>query len=344
MQYVNRLGSLVVHNYLDIGYTMPRKMQLKSALLALLLFLIPATGHASAQNFSSWLEGVKQDARAKGISQATINAAFAHVQYLPRVIELDRKQPETTISFSHYIQRVLPSSRIQKAQKLYRENAALLNAIGKRYGVQPRFIVALWGIESNFGENTGGFSIIDSLATLAHDGRRSEFFRDELMKALKIIDQGHIRAEEMKGSWAGAMGQTQFMPSSFLKFAVDYDGDGKQDIWKNKADAFASIANYLSKEGWNDEYTWGRQVKIPANLSRDYISIDRADSLHVWKTRGIQTTTGGVLPEADIRASLVKPGETDALYYLVYPNYKVILKWNRSKYFATAVGIFADSI
>lgn len=325
---------------------MLRKIQLKSILcqIVLLLVLTPATSYASAQNFTSWLAAVKQEARTKGISQTTIDQALGNVQYLPRVIELDRKQPESTVSFSHYLQRVLPPSRIQKARNLYHQNAALLNTIGQRYGVQPRFIVALWGIESNFGENTGGFSIIDALATLAHDGRRSEFFRSELLKALIIIDQGHIRASEMKGSWAGAMGQTQFMPSSFLKYAVDYDGDGKQDIWKNKADAFASIANYLSKEGWNDEYTWGRQVNIPANLDRTYINIDHSDKLQSWRARGVRTKNGGILPDAPIKASLIKPGETDRLYYLAYPNYKVILKWNRSKYFATAVGLFADDI
>lgn len=326
---------------------MPRKMQLKSCLAYTLLLAsltFPSAAFASAQNFPSWLEGVKKDARAKGISPATINEALSNVHYLPRVIELDRKQPETTITLSKYIQNVVPQARVQKARQLYRQHQALLNEISHRYGVQPRFIVALWGIESNFGENMGGFSIIDSLATLAHDGRRSQFFRTELMNALRIIDKGHIRAAEMKGSWAGAMGQTQFMPSSFLSFAVDYDGDGKQDIWKNKADAFASIANYLSKVGWDDAYTWGRQVQVPSNLSRQYIDIEKSYDLQTWHSRGIRAENGENLPNAPIKASLVKPGEKDNLYYLAYPNYKVVLKWNRSKYFATAVGLLSDAI
>lgn len=315
-------------------------------LLATLLFsfVFPSTGIASQSNFPTWLDGVKREARAKGISQATINAALGHVNYLPRVIELDRKQPETTITFSQYIARVVPQDRVQKARKLYQQNQQLLQEIGRKYGVQPRFIIALWGIESNFGENTGNFSIIDSLATLAHDGRRSEFFRGELMNALKIIDQGHIRAAEMTGSWAGAMGQTQFMPSSFLSYAVDYNGDGKRDIWKNKADAFASIANYLSKVGWDDQYTWGRQVSVPNGFNHRYVNADSAYDLQTWNARGIKTVSGRELPNTAIKASLVKPGEKDNLYYLAYPNYKVVLKWNRSKYFATAVGLLSDAI
>lgn len=305
---------------------------------------VASSAQATNINFHTWLAGVRQEAIHNGISPNTVDRAFANAQFLPKVIELDRKQPETTITFQQYLNNVVTQARIQKARRLYQENRVLLETIGKRYGVQPRFIVALWGIESNFGENTGGFSIINSLATLGYEGRRSTFFRAELINALKILDQGHISVAEMKGSWAGAMGQTQFMPSSFLKFAVDYDGNGKRDIWHSKADAFASIANYLASVGWDDEYTWGRQVTVPAAIDSRLVDIKKEKNLQAWRREGIQPRNGGILPDAPIQASLIRPHPKDNLYYLAYPNYKVVLKWNRSLYFATAVGIFSDAI
>ncbi len=318
---------------------------MRIALLGLMATLaFPLSVQANTQPFSAWVEGVKQEAIKKGISSRTVDAALRNVVHIDRVIELDRKQPEGTKTFAQYMQSVVPASRIQQARKLYHQNRPLLEKIGKEYGVQPRFIVALWGVESNFGQNMGGFSIVNALATLAYDGRRSEFFRGELMHALRILDEGHITPEKMVGSWAGAMGQTQFMPSSFLKLAVDYDGDGKRDIWTTRADAFASIANYLSKSGWDDEYTWGRKVHIPANMSPDLVSLDNTKTLAEWESLGIRDAAGHALPNAPIRASLIRPGKTEHFYYLIYPNYKVLLKWNYSSYFATAVSTLADSI
>lgn len=299
---------------------------------------------APQQGFSQWVQGVKKDAVRQGVRQATVDAAFAHVQHLPKVIELDRKQPETTITFKQYLNNVVTASRIEQGKKLYRENQVLLEKIGKQYGVQPRFIVALWGIESNYGQNTGGFSIINALATLAYDGRRSAFFREELMNALKILDKGDVTVDSMKGSWAGAMGQTQFMPSSFLKLAVDYDGDGKRDIWGNKADAFASIANYLSKVGWDDRYTWGREVQVPSGINKKLIDIKHNKDLTGWHNLGVRGKGGKALPKVALSASLIQPSAENNLYYLAYPNYKVVLKWNRSLYFATAVGLLSDAI
>lgn len=322
-------------------------MQLKSCFkYAVLLtsLALPLTANAAPKDFDKWLKDVRQDALNKGISKETVKEALSDVTYLPRVIELDRKQPEGTMTFSKYIQNVLPQSRVDKARKLYQQNKPLLEKIGKKYGVQPRFIVALWGIESNFGENMGGFSVVDSLATLAHDGRRSKFFRSELMNALKIIDQGHISATAMKGSWAGAMGQTQFMPSSFNSYAVDYDGDGKKDIWSNKKDAFASIANYLSNVGWDNQYTWGRQVDAPVKKVSTLVNSNKKYDLQTWNKKGVKTASGKALPIVDIKAHLVKPGDNDNLYYLAYHNFDVVLRWNRSKYFATAVGLLSDKI
>lgn len=257
-----------------------------------LALLLPFAAHAQEdyqQPFNEWLSELRQEAEDAGIRRATLNAALEGIQPLDEVIALDRNQPEYKFTQAQYLKRVVPPARIQKARKLYNEHRELLQKISKHYGVQPQYIVALWGIESNFGSNMGNFNVVEALATLAYDGRRSRYFRGELIDALTIIDQGHITAADMRGSWAGAMGQCQFMPKSFLKFAVDYDGDGHKDIWSNEADVFASIANYLHTEGWKP---------------------------------------GQGLGSAKHRGS----------------NFNVLLKWNRSRYFATAVGVLADSI
>ena len=212
--------------------------------------------------FATWVKELEEDARAAGISEKTIEEALGGLAPLPEVVGLDRKQPETRQTFERYRNRVLSESRVEKGRKLLKEHRKLLNKIAAEYKVQPRFIISLWGIETSFGSFLGGHQVIKALATLAYDGRRSEMFRRELIAALRILDRGDIALEDMKGSWAGAMGQCQFMPSSFLRYAVDYNGDGKRDIWNTLPDVFASIANYLSKSGWDDKYTWGRPVKL----------------------------------------------------------------------------------
>lgn len=219
--------------------------------------------------FQKWLAGFKRDAKAKGISQKTIDEAFASTDYPDRtVLRLDRKQPESTQTIEQYLEKVVSAQRIEQGRQLLAENKPLLDEVSAKYNVPPQYIVALWGIETNYGENTGGFSVVDSLATLAFDGRRSEYFSGELLNALTIIDQDHIEAYDMSGSWAGAMGQCQFMPSSFLTFAVDHDNDGKRDIWNTQADVFASIANYLSRSGWNTDKENNFNVLLKWNRSR----------------------------------------------------------------------------
>jgi membrane-bound lytic murein transglycosylase B len=224
--------------------------------------------HVPDQAFQNWLADFKSDALSKGISQQTLNEAFASTEPIDRVIELDRKQPESTMTLEEYLQKVVSAQRISQGKELYSENRALLDQISAEYGVPGNYIVALWGIETNYGNNTGGFSIVDSLATLAYDGRRSEYFRGELINALKIIDADHIDAIDMDGSWAGAMGQCQFMPSSFLSYAVDYNHDGKRDIWNTQEDVFASIANYLHSSGWNNDEENNFNVLLKWNRSR----------------------------------------------------------------------------
>tara|TARA_Y100000588_G_scaffold49519_1_gene46635 strand:+ start:226 stop:1326 length:1101 start_codon:yes stop_codon:yes gene_type:complete len=296
-------------------------------------------------NFSVWLRNFKKEASTAGISEETLAKAFSNVQPIPRVIELDRKQPEFTLTFKKYQQRVVSTRRIKLGKKLLVKHKRLLSAIGQKYNVQPRFIVALWGIETDFGRLTGGFPVIASLATLAYDGRRSKFFRRELLLALKIIDNGHISAENMIGSWAGAMGQNQFMPSSFNAYAVDYDGDGAKDIWKTLADVFASTANYLSKSGWKVDQTWGRPVTLPKDFSNKLVGRKIKKRLQDWQAVGVRKADGSDLPIRNLRASIIRPergGGGPA--FVAYHNYGVILKWNRSDYFATAVGKLSDEL
>ena len=220
----------------------------------------------------------------------------------------------------------------------------MLDRVAADYGVQPRFIVALWGIESNYGSFTGEFPVIGALATLAYEGRRAAFFRKELLQALRIVDQGDVAPAQMMGSWAGAMGQSQFMPSSYLARAVDYDGDGRRDIWTTPPDVFASIANYLAKAGWNDRHTWGRQVQIADHVKADAAGLEVVRPLPEWQALGVRTSNGDALPMVALDASLLRMDDDDGPAYLVYNNFRVLMAWNRSTYFALTVGELADLI
>jgi membrane-bound lytic murein transglycosylase B len=301
------------------------------------------------RGFRAWLAAFRTEAEGQGVSRATLAAALDQARLQPRVLELDRAQPERRLTFAEYRQRVLNEQRVRDGRAMYARHRALLDEVGRIYGVQPRFIVALWGLETSYGRNTGGFDVIDALATLAYEGRRADFFRGELLKALMIIDQGHIGAKEMRGSWAGAMGQNQFMPSSFVNFAVDHDRDGRTDIWQSLPDVFASAANYLAKAGWNGAETWGRPVQVPRGIAPETTGLDVKKSLQEWTALGVRAADGGPLPVIDRQASLVFPGATPenrtaGEAYLVYDNYRVIMRWNRSTFFATTVGILADRI
>jgi membrane-bound lytic murein transglycosylase B len=302
------------------------------------------TAWAAPTDFPTWLAAFKQEAIAKGIRRDTVEAAFVGVQPSAKVLELDRKQPEGTVSFQDYLDRAITQQRVDIARRHFDENRALLTAISRRYNVQPRFILALWGIETGFGTFTGDFSVVAALATLAYDGRRGDFFRSELIAALRILDQGHFKPAELKGSWAGAMGQTQFMPSSFLKYAVDYDGKGRQDIWTDRADVFASIANYLATVGWDGTVGWGREVILPAGFDSALLGGQALRSVDDWRSLGVLPSDGGRLPRLDLEAGLVQPGGAAGPTLMTYGNYRVIMKWNRSLYFASAVSFLADRI
>jgi membrane-bound lytic murein transglycosylase B len=299
---------------------------------------------AQSQDFAAFLDRLRAEARDKGIRAETVETALAGVQHIDKVIELDRKQPEFTMTFDTYMSRVVSPEKVAKGRARLAENRALLAEIEQRYGVQPRFVVALWGIETDYGRVTGGYPIVSSLATLAFDGRRSAYFKGELMNALTIVDQGHIKSKDMIGSWAGAMGQCQFMPSSFLKFAEDWDGDGRRDIWTTRGDVLASAANYLGKSGWQHEQTWGRPVRLPAGFDAKLIGLDTRKSLAEWSRLGVKSGDGKALPHKDLQASVVLAETGKGPAFLVYDNFRTIMKWNRSTFFALAAGHLADRI
>lgn len=308
---------------------------------------VAALGYAgsalAAEGFAGFLDGVRSEARARGLKEATISSALDGLAPIERVVELDRRQPEFTLTFDQYMRRVVSAQRVEKGRARLAEHRGILDRVARAYRVQPRFIVALWGIETDFGRVRGSFPIIAALATLAHDGRRSRYFRKELFNALTIIDQGHISARAMIGSWAGAMGQNQFMPSSFLRYAVDHDGDGRRDIWTNRADVFASTANYLREVGWRDDQTWGRPVRLPSGFDPELLGLKTRKGLAAWQELGVRRADGTDLPGRNLAASILRPGE-DGPPFAVYDNYRAILKWNRSHLFAVAVGSLADRI
>ncbi len=312
--------------------------------LAAGLVFSTAQADEAAIDFNVWLEAVRTEASGRGVSDAIIEAALTGIAPIPRIIELDRAQPEFTLTFEQYLERVVPDARVAKGRQMLGANRALLDEVGAAYGVRPRFIVALWGIETDFGRLTGGFSVVEALATLAYDGRRSEFFRKELFDALQILNEGHISPADMTGSWAGAMGQSQFMPSSFLGFAQDYDKDGRRDIWTTKADVFASAANYLANYGWANDQTWGREVRLPANLDPTLIGLDVKRSPADWQSLGVRCADGRDLPVRAMAGSIVLPDGEGGRAFLVYGNFETILRWNRSTYFGIAVGHLADRI
>ena len=320
------------------------KFLLNSKSLILLIFVVIfSNSNAYSDNtFLDFIDKVAFEAKTKGISKNIIKDFKTHAKFIPRVIELDKSQPEFKLTLDQYLKRVVTPLRIKNANIKYQQNKIQIKEISKFYGVQPRFLIALWGIETDFGRLTGGFSVISSLATLAYDGRRHDYFKKELFNALKIIDDGHISLKKMTGSWAGAMGQCQFMPSSFLNYASDWDKNGSKDIWNTKSDVFASAANYLKKVGWSDKTTWGRKVYI-GNYKGNY-NKNKLLYLKEWSNEGILKMNKKKLPLILLKARLIIPDNYGNYGFLVYNNFDSLLNWNRSNYFAIAVGKLSDSI
>lgn len=337
---------------------MKRRSALPCALIAfaaLLSVLVPTStvrAEEEPQPFPQWLDDLRAEALTKGISQQTVTVALGNVELVPRVIELDRKQPEFTLTLAEYLEKRVTEDIVAEGKELLAENRKLLAKVQAKYGVQPRFLVALWGIETKFGKYTGTFGVIPALVTLAYDDRRKDKFRAELFDALRIVDQGDVEAAAMTGSWAGALGQNQFMPSVFLKYAVDFDGDGKRDIWNSLPDMFGSAANYLSQSGWKGDETWGREVQLPPDFDHSladpfdhhHSDGDMRKTLQEWGDLGVRRADGGPLPARDLSASLIEPDGSSGKAYLVYDDFRVLLTWNPAFLFAVTVGTLADRL
>ncbi len=296
------------------------------------------------QTFRDWLEAFRKEARGQGISDETLDASIRGIEPVARVIELDLSQPEFTQTFWSYLGRRVTERSVERGRELLDQHRGLLDEIYREYGVPPRYIIAFWGMETNFGDYLGSFQVIEALATLAYNQRRSEFFRAELLEALRIIDQGHITPDKMKGSWAGAMGQMQFLPSTFIGHAVDYTGNGRKDIWGSLPDAFASAAKFLSDIGWNKGELWGREVLLPEDFDLGLSGMETEKTVNEWSNSGVRRAYGDPLPEADMEGSVILPQGHDGPAFLVYNNFRVIMGWNRSVNYAIAVGHLADRI
>lgn len=325
----------------------PFRLSRRAVLAAAPLLAVPLGGGMAAaaeSGFSDFLAALEREAFAQGIRAGTIATAFPYIQYLPHVIALDRQQPERKLTFAEYFAKVVTQQRLDDARRHLVDNWVLLQQVRQYFNVQPRFVVALWGVESDFGRIMGNYSVPAALATLAYDGRRGPLFRAELIAALRILDHGDIRVDNMVGSWAGAMGQCQFMPSTFLSYAVDFDGTGRRDIWNDRADVLASIGNYLAHLGWRGGEDWGREVSVPVDFDARLAGLESRRSTAEWARLGVRPAGAAPFTGREPPASLVLPDGIGGTGFLVFENFRAIKRWNNSTYFAAAVGYIADSI
>ena len=311
--------------------------------LALPAFGQDTTTSANTDAFGECKARLSDQAIAAGVSHQTANSVMADVEQRDRVIELDRRQPECTTTFADYLGGRVNGDRISKGRMLLEQHSELLDRFTAETGVPAPYLVAFWGLETNFGSYFGKMSVPSSLTTLACDPRRSSFFTEQLIAALRIIDEGAIPAKQMEGSWAGAMGHVQFVPTVFLKHAVDADGDAQRDLWHSLPDAMMSAGTFLESMGWNPDYRWGREVLLPQQL--DYALADgRRLPLSKWRELGITDAFGNALADEPIEASLVVPAGHQGAAFLAYHNFKVIMGGNRSEFYAIAVGHLADRV
>jgi len=299
------------------------------------------------QAFQTWWQTEMAPALlARGIAPETLDRVGPTLAFDPDVIDLDRRQPEKTIPFSRYVHNALPSSRLDKGRALMRENAGVLASAEASYGVPGAALIALWGMESSFGENGGDNQTVNALASLAYEGRRAAFFKNELAEALLIVQEEGIVPYLLQGSWAGAMGQCQFMPSTYRRYAVDGDGDGRRDIWGSLPDVFASMARYLNAEGWQRGLVWGHEVKAMRPLPSTLVGLDSPPrEASFWQKQGLRDARGRALPLGkDATYVLIQPDGAAGRSFLVTDNFRALMRWNRSTYFATTAGLFMDKM
>jgi membrane-bound lytic murein transglycosylase B len=312
--------------------------------LFFLLALLAAAPACAQTDFTAWLADFRRDATAQGISNDTLDAALTGITPVERVIVLDNRQPEFLSTFSDYLNKRVTASRVAKGQAKLAEHAALLDAVEQEYGVSKFVLVAFWGLETNYGANMGTLNIPASLATLAWEGRRSGFFRSQLLDALRIIDAGHVAAIDMVGSWAGAMGNMQFMPSTFRAYAVDGDGDARIDLWRSLPDAMNSAANYLARAGWHPGEPVAIEVRLPAGFDWRQARAAHRLPMTEWTTLGVKTMDDSALPRVNGRAAIVVPQGWQGPAFMVFDNFDVVMKWNRSVSYALSVAQLAQQI
>lgn len=309
---------------------------------------------APRPSFDEWLAELRAEAQSRGIRKEVLDTAFAALAPIEQTLKRDRAQAEFTLNVQTYLKQRLTPQTIRTAQQMSERHRDLLARIARDYGVSATIIVAVWGLESNFGRFAGVRPTIPTLATLAYDTRRSAMFRAELLSALEILNAGDIELEKFKGSWAGALGQPQFMPSKYLDFAQDFDGDGRRDIWSSQPDVFASIAYFLQRHGWTTGSTWGSEVKATRAARSTLAATPRreqgcraqrlmteAQPLDAWRAAGLRTMSGAPLPGGTRTASLVEAGSR---MFLVYENYDALLAYNCAHNYALSVGLLSDRI
>lgn len=316
--------------------------------VAVLIFALNAKANDTEakfaqQDFAAFLSNIRMQAISQGVSATTLDQAFAGLTPDPKVIEFDRNQAEFTLNFWRYLNSRVSAGRLAKGRLKLQENQALLNQIYQKYGIPPSILVAFWGLETNYGKQVGKMNLIRALATLSFDLRRTDFFTRELLILLKLIDDGKLPFN-VQGSWAGAMGNPQFMPSNVAAYAVDSDSDGKLDLWNSVEDIMHSSANFLSAIGWHKGERWGREVKIKPDFAFALANLTTKKPVNAWQALGVRRADGSDLPNSTLQASLLLPMGFEGPAFLVYRNFHAILRWNRSILYALAVGHLADRI
>jgi len=329
--------------------------------LSLLALQVPSHSQEE-ESFNVWLDALRDEAENRGFSEESINLAFSEIKEpVQRIVSNDRNQAEIVQTYANYLDSRVSSWKETNGIELMKEHQNVLQEIAREYGVQPRFIVAVWGMETNFGTFPIEEPVFSAIATLAYDKRRADFYRAQFFAALKILNSGFPPYERMKSSWAGAMGQSQFLPESYLRYAVDFNGDGKRDIWDTEADIFASIANYFSSFGWNDDETWGRRVLLPTKNEQEFLAehpiglspderCEKYPSIGVWKdlqewqALGVRRMDGSDLPSRSIPAALLPADPGDGEGFIIYRNFCTIMRFNPAFKYALSIGLLSDLI
>ncbi len=319
-----------------------RRRMLLGALAAAPMAASPVA--RSQDSFAAFLAGIRPEARRAGVREATLDAAFAGISPNQKVIDADRKQPEFTMTWARYRSFTMSNDRIARGRDSYAANQALFARVSARYRVDVGPIAGIWGLESNFGTNTGNYNVIEALATLAWEGRRAQFFRSQLISALKILDHGDVMPGRMMGSYAGAMGQPQFMPDSYLRYAVDFDGTGRRDIWNDRGDVLGSIANYLAMSGWRYGEPACQPIQVPPSFDASSVGRDVRKPLGEWQRMGVRRDDGSLFTRQDPSGAVVMPDGAGGPAFMVYANFGAIRRYNASDFYALAVGLLGDMV